>query len=278
MILLTVLCRIFQVFLNLGGYALPWRKAIQINGLDKIPGLLKENRGSKPMVVTDPGLKKLGIAARVTGVLEKAGFAFTLYSEVEANPSVNTVNKIYDLYRSTNCDCFIALGGGSSMDAAKAAAARVVRPRKSVNQMAGLFKVLKKLPLFIAIPTTAGTGSETTVVALVTDTQTSHKYTILDMSLIPRYAVLDPELTVSLPPSITATTGMDALTHAVEAFLCWTFGTRESRQCALDATREIFMSLPRVYKNGTDIEGRQAMLSASYKAGFAFTRDRKSVV
>ena len=275
MIVLTVLCRIFQFVFNYCAMVLPWRKAAPVEGalcIREIPRLLKENRGSKPMVVTDPGLVKAGIAAKVTGILDKAGIGYVLYSEVEANPSVNTVNKVYDLYRSGGCDSFIALGGGSSMDAAKAAAARSVRPHKSVNQLGGLLRVLKKLPLFIAVPTTAGTGSETTIAALITDTETRHKYAIMDLSLIPRYAVLDPELTVGLPPAITAQTGMDALTHAVEAYLCWTYGTKESIGFALDEVKAIFENLPRVYKNGADIAARQAMLTASYKAGFAFTR------
>jgi len=273
--LLTVFYRIFQFVFNYGAMVLPWRKAIRIEGsgcIKEIPRLLKENHGSKPLVVTDPGLVKAGIAAKITGVLDKAGVAYAFYSEVEANPSVNTVNKINALYRSENCDCFIAVGGGSSMDASKAAAAKAVRPHKTINQMGGLLRVLKRIPLFIAVPTTAGTGSETTIAALITDTETHHKYAIMDLNLIPRFAVLDPELTVGLPPAITAATGMDALTHAVEAYLCWTYGTRESIGFALDAAKAIFENLPRVYKNGADIEARQAMLTASYKAGFAFTR------
>jgi len=275
MVFLTVFCRVFQFVFNYGAMVLPWRKAIPVEGagcIREIPRLLRENAAAKPLVVTDPGLVKAGIAARVTAVLEKEGIAYVLYSEVEANPSVNTVNKIYELYGSAGCDCFIAVGGGSSIDAAKAAAARTARPRKSVNQMGGLLKVLKKLPLFIAVPTTAGTGSETTIAALITDTETHHKYAIMDLNLIPKYAALDAELTVGLPPSITATTGMDALTHAVEAYLCWTYGTRESIGFALDAVKAIFENLPKVYKNGADIGARQAMLTASYKAGFAFTR------
>ncbi|MCL2472778.1 MAG: iron-containing alcohol dehydrogenase [Treponema sp.] len=273
--LLTIFCRIFQFFFNFGAYVLPWRKAERIEGagcIKKIPGLLKENNRSKVLVVTDPGLVKAGIAAALTGILEKAGFTYILYSDVEANPSVNTVNKIFASYCSNNCDCFIGLGGGSAIDAAKAAAARSVRPRRSVNQLGGLLKVLKKLPFFIAVPTTAGTGSETTIAALITDTETSHKYAIMDLNLIPAYAILDPELTVGLPPAITASTGIDALTHAVEAYLCWTYGTKESIGFALDAVKSIFENLPRVYKNGKDLEARQAMLVASYKAGFAFTR------
>jgi alcohol dehydrogenase class IV/Pyruvate/2-oxoacid:ferredoxin oxidoreductase delta subunit len=185
---------------------------------------------------------------------------------------VKTVNLIQKMYLTEGCDSFIALGGGSPMDAAKGAAARVVRPRRTVNQLGGLLRVLKRIPLFIAIPTTAGTGSETTIAALITDTETCHKYAMMDLSLIPRYAILDPELTTGLPPALTAATGMDALTHAVEAYLCWTYSTKESTQFALDAVKIIFENLETVYNDGNNIIARQAMLLASYKAGFAFTR------
>jgi len=271
----VIFCRIFQFVFNFGAMVLPWRKALPIEGqgsINKIPEILREKKVKKPMLVTDNGLVKAGIAQRVIDVLAKAQFAYLVYTDVEPNPSVNTVNKIQKLYVEQGCDGIIALGGGSSMDAAKGAAARVVKPRKSVNQLGGLLKVLKKLPLFIAVPTTAGTGSETTIAALITDTDTRHKYAIMDLSLIPRYAILDPDLTVGLPPSITAATGMDAITHAIEAYLCWTYNTRESIQFALDAVKIIFENLEKVYTNGNNIEARQAMLLASYKAGFAFTR------
>ena len=270
-----IFCRIFQFVFNYGARVLPWRKAVPVEGsgsIGKIPELLREQKAKKPLLVTDNGLVKAGIAQRVIDVLAKAEVPYVVYSEVEANPSVNTVNKIQKLYMAEGCDGFIALGGGSSMDAAKGAAARVVKPGKSVNQLGGLLRVLKKLPPFIAVPTTAGTGSETTIAALITDTETHHKYAIMDLSLIPRYAILDPELTVGLPPAITATTGMDALTHAVEAYLCWTYNTRESIQFALDAVKIIFANLETVYADGKNIAARQAMLLASYKAGFAFTR------
>ena len=272
---LVIFCRIFQFFLNLGGRLLPWRHAIRVEGagcIGKIPALLKESGSAKPMIVTDPGLVKAGIASKITGLLDKAGVSYVLFSEVEANPSVNTVMKIYDLYKSGACDSFIAVGGGSAMDAAKAAAAKTVKPGMSINQMGGLFKLNKKLPFFIAVPTTAGTGSETTVAALITDTKTNHKYAIIDLNLVPRYAVLDPELTIGLPPVITATTGIDALTHAVESYICWTNRTRESIEFSLDSVKTIFENLQRVYKNGADIEARQAMLIASFEAGAAFSR------
>jgi len=273
--MLVIFCRIFQFIFNFAARVLPWRKAIPIEGqgsINKIPELLREQKVTKPMLVTDNGLVKAGVAQRIIDVLAKAQFAYLVYTDVEPNPSVNTVNKIQKIYIEQNCDGIIALGGGSSMDAAKGAAARIVKPGKSVNQLKGLLKVLKKLPPFIAVPTTAGTGSETTIAALITDTDTRHKYAIMDLSLIPRYAVLDPDLTTGLPPAITAATGMDALTHAVEAYLCWTYNTKESVQFALDAVKIIFSNLEKVYNDGNNIEARQAMLLASYKAGFAFTR------
>ena len=271
----VMFCRVFQFLFNFGAMLLPWRKAVPLEGqgcIAKIPELLRENKVTKPMIVTGNVIVKTGIAQRVIDVLGKAQFAYVVFNDVEPNPSVNTVNNIQKLYIEQKCDCFIALGGGSSIDAAKGAAARVVKPNKTVNQLKGLLRVLKKLPLFIAVPTTAGTGSETTIAALITDTDTRHKCAIMDLSLIPRYAILDPDLTAGLPPAITASTGMDALTHAVEAYLCWTYNTKESIQFALDAVKIIFANLEKVYADGHDMEARQSMLLASYKAGFAFTR------
>jgi len=271
----AVFCRVFQFVFNYGAKLMPWRKSILIDGagsLKKIPQLLQTHSVKNPIIVTDPGLVKAGISAMLTKIMEQEGRKYVLFSNVEPNPSVNTVNVLHDLYISKGCDGFIAIGGGSPMDATKAAAARVARPGKSVNQLGGLLRVRKKIPPFIAVPTTAGTGSETTIAALITDTQTHHKYAIMDFSLIPLYAVLDPKLTEGLPPFITATTGMDALTHAVEAYLCWTYNTKESIQYALDAVKNIFANLEKAYKNGSDKKARQAMLTASYKAGFAFTR------
>ena len=223
------------------------------------------------MIVTGPSVGKK-LAPRITAALEEAGIGYVMFAEVEANPSVDTVEKIRDLYVDNGCDGFIAIGGGSPMDAAKAAAARVVRPGKTLDRMAGLLRVGKKLPPFIAVPTTAGTGSETTIAAVITDTATHHKYALMDLHLVPKYAVLDPEMTRGLPPKITGTTGMDALTHAVEAYVCWTYNTKESLRCAEEATVDIFRYLERAYRDGNDMEARTKMLIASNKAGFAFTR------
>ena len=267
--------RTFQAVFNVGARCLPWRKAEVVDGagsIAKIPELLNREGKKKPMVVTDPGLMACGVAPSILKVLEDAKVPYSLYDKVEPNPTVNTVNAIQAQYLKEGCDSFVAIGGGSSMDAAKGAAARVVKPRKGVNQLGGLLKVRRRIPTFIAVPTTAGTGSETTIAALITDQDTHHKYAIMDLMLIPRYAVLDAELTVGLPPHITAATGMDALTHAVEAYLCWTYNTKESIRFAEEASVLIFHNLEKAYQNGKDIAAREAMMAASFKAGFAFTR------
>ncbi len=266
--------RSFQAVFNIGARCLYWRRPVPVSGIGairKIPELLKQERVDKVMVVTGPTVGKR-LAPGILSELDAAGIAYVHYDQVEANPSVNTVNKIQKLYLDSGCQGFIAIGGGSPMDAAKAAAARVVRPRTEVGKMAGLLKVGKTIPPFIAVPTTAGTGSETTIAAVITDSETHHKYALMDLHLVPKYAVLDPEMTRGLPPKITSTTGMDALTHAVEAYVCWTYNTAESIRLAEEAVCGIFRYLERAYRDGGDMEARTEMLIAAYKAGFAFTR------
>ena len=266
--------RVFQQIFNIGARCLYWRKPITINGegsVSKIPELFNKHGVKKVMVVTGRTVGRT-IAPPIIENLKAAGIEAVHFSEVEANPTVKVVNEIQKLYLENNCDGFLAIGGGSPMDAAKGAAARVVHPKRSVNKMAGLFKVLHKIPTFVAVPTTAGTGSETTIAAVITDQETHHKYAIMDLSLVPKYAVLDPETTRNLPPKTTSTTGMDALTHAVEAYVCWSYTTKETDRLAEEATVAIFKYLERAYNDGNDMEARQEMLIASFKAGFAFTR------
>lgn len=267
--------RACQSVMNIGMRLLPWRKATPIEGSDairQIPQLLAQQQAQKPLVVTGPTLMATGISSRVLDVLDEAGLPYSVFSEVPSNPTVDTVNTLVGQYQADGCDSFIAVGGGSPMDAAKATAGRIKRPHKSVQQLKGLFKIHGRIAPFIAVPTTAGSGSETTIAALITDPETHHKYSIMDLSLIPQYAVLDPELTVSLPPGITATTGMDALTHTVEAYLCWSYNTAESKRYALDAAAAIIKNLELAYSDGSNRVAREALLDASYRAGFAFTR------
>ncbi len=270
-----VCCRVYQAVFTLAARLLPWRKAELIMGegsLSRVTELLRREGVNKPMVVTGPLLKRTGLADRLLSVLDENGMPCALFSDVEANPSVNTAEAIALQYQKNNCSGFVAFGGGSPMDAAKAAAARIAMPRKSVRQLGGLLKVRNKIPVFVAIPTTAGTGSETTIAAVVTDPDTHRKYALMDLHLIPRYAVLDPALTLGLPPAVTAATGIDALTHAVEAYLCWTNNTAESRRAAQEAVTTIFANLEAAYRDGQNLEARMNMLYAAYQAGYAFTR------
>lgn len=260
--------------MDLGAYFLNWRKPITASGAGsrkRIPGFFKAEGVRKVCVVTGRHVGK-SIAPGIIAELEKSGITCVHFSEVEANPTTAVVAKIVEIYRSNGCGGFLAIGGGSPIDAAKGAAALISCPGKTLGKMAGFLKVGKKLPPLVAVPTTAGTGSETTIAAVITDSETHHKYAVNDPHLIPLYAVLDPELTVDLPPKTTSTTGMDALTHAVEAYICVMNRTKEVDRDAEEATVLIFRYLERAYRDGKDMEAREKMLTAANLAGAAFTR------
>jgi len=194
-----------------------------------------------------------------------------VYDKTEANPTIGNIEEAYALYRENNCEGIIGFGGGSPLDCAKGAGARAVWPRKSVLQLRGLLTVLKRLPPLFAVPTTAGTGSEATLACIVKDPDNGEKFAINDPVLRPKVAVLDPALTVSLPPNLTAHTGMDALVHAVEAFI-GRGGAKWSNEKALQAARLIFANLEIAYADGGNLAAREAMLEASFLAGVAFSR------
>ena len=158
------------------------------------------------------------------------------------------------------------------MDCAKAICAKAAHPNRKVSQMQGILRVLKPVPHLYAVPTTAGTGSETTVAAVITDSKTHRKAAINDPFLIPKYAVLDPELTVGLPPYTTATTGMDALAHAVEAYTNKTYNTKLENKLARDAVKLIHDNILKAFEDGSDLEARQNMQRGAFYAGRAFTR------
>ena len=270
MLLKKMYCRVFQALFALGARVLPWRKPEVLAGagsLQKLPELLAAAGCKKPMIVAS---RRQCAAPEFAAMAERLP-AWSGFHAVTANPKIGTVEQIVAQFRAEGCDSMVAIGGGSPMDAAKAAAARLARPRRSVAQLKGILKVRRKIVPFAAVPTTAGTGSETTIAAVVTD-EAHHKYAISDLCLIPRWAILDPELTVSLPASVTAETGMDALTHAVEAYTNVLYNTGETRRLARQAVQAIFEYLPRACAHGDDLHARQALLTASFRAGFAFTR------
>ncbi len=264
-------CRTFQTAFKIALPFLPYRKPEVIGSVKAIPHIMKKKRRTSVLIITDKGIRNLGLTKRLEKALSDSQIPFTVYDGTVANPTTINVAEALDLYLENRCDAIIGFGGGSSMDCAKAVGARATKPNQPLSKMKGILKVHKKLPLLFAIPTTAGTGSETTLAAVITDAETRHKYAINDFPLIPRYAVLDPKVTASLPPAITAATGMDALTHAVEAFIgnSTTYATRKD---ALLATRLIFENIDTVYENGSDIDARRNMLHASFYAGCAFTK------
>ena len=264
-------CRTFQTVFKIALPFLPYRKPKIVGSVKTLPEILKKRKCENVLIITDAGIRKLGLTQRLEKVLAKNEIPYTIYDRTVANPTTENVAEAVELYRANNCRAIIGFGGGSSMDCAKATGARIAKPHQSLAKMKGILKVHKRLPLLIAIPTTAGTGSETTLAAVITDAQTRYKYAINDFPLIPRYAVLDPKVTLSLPPAITASTGMDALTHAVEAFIgnSTTYGTRKD---ALLAVKLIFENLDIVYNDGSNLDARRNMLHASFYAGCAFTK------
>ena len=266
-----IYCRTFQTAFKIALPVLPYRKPTIIKSIKNIPEVLLKKKRKNVLIITDSGITALGLTKSLEATLLENGISYTLYDETVANPTTVNVADAVNLYHQHDCSAIIGFGGGSSMDCAKAVGACIARPHTSLAKMKGILKVRRRLPLLIAIPTTAGTGSETTLAAVITDAETRHKYAINDFPLIPKYAVLDPKVTKSLPPFITATTGMDALTHAVEAYIgnSTTPGTRKD---ALMAVALIFRNLDDAYEDGSNLEARANMLKASYYAGCAFTK------
>ena len=266
--------RINQKVLKLAMNFMDWREPTLLQGKDsvlKLPSFIKEKNINKVLVVTDNGLMSLHLLDPMLEELKKNDIDYVIYDKVQPNPTIDNIEECRKLYLENNSQGFIAFGGGSPMDCAKGAAARIVRPKKSIKKMRGYLKVGKKLPPFFAVPTTAGTGSETTLAAVISDPSTHEKYAVADSVLRPKFAVLDPNLTVGLPPHITSTTGMDALTHAVEAYIGKS-NVKSTIKYSENAVKLIHSNLEKAYKNGKDMGARSNMLYASYLAGNAFTR------
>lgn len=267
----AIYCRTVQAVLRAALPVLPYREPQVFHSCGELSTVFQKENIRRVLIVTDVGIVRSGIAAQLEAVLDEDDISYAVYDQTRPNPTVVNVEQALSLYRRYRCQALIAIGGGSSMDCAKAVGARLARPGTPLGKLKGTLRILRPLPTLIAIPTTAGTGSETTLAAVITDTQAQHKYVMNDFVLIPKYAVLDARLTLSLPPHLTATTGMDALTHAVEAYIGRST-TRQTRQEALEATRLVFANVERAYRNGKDYEARSNMLTAAYRAGIAFSR------
>ncbi|MDV2684648.1 iron-containing alcohol dehydrogenase [Alkalihalophilus lindianensis] len=270
----AVYYRTCQFALKMISQFLPWRKPVLLEGEDsirKLPPLIKEREIDHLLIVSDKGITSIGLIDGFLASLENMNVKFVLYDKTVPNPTIENIEEAMNLYKSNHCQGIVAFGGGSSIDCAKGVGARLARPEKDIEQMKGVLKVKKDTPPLFAVPTTSGTGSEATLAAVITNSETHEKYAISDPVLIPDYAVLDPLLTKKLPPSITAATGMDALTHAVEAYI-GRGNTEETKKCSKEAVKLIFDNIYEAYSNGENVSARKNMQRASYLAGVAFTR------
>ena len=268
-------CRTFQAVLKVGNYFMGYRMPHYLEGPGKIAELgnfLKEKKINDVLVVTGSGMVRRGQVKPMLDGFDAAGIRYTLQTYDTTDPTSDDVEAGYKTYKENDCTAIVALGGGSRIDCAKGIAAKAVHPRKKVAQLQGLLKVHWPIPTFVAIPTTAGAGSETTVAAVITDSATHRKAAINDPFLIPKYAVLDPELTVGLPPYTTATTGMDALAHAVEAYTNKTYNTKLENRLAKEAVKLIHDNILVAFEDGSNLEARQNMQRGAFYAGRAFTR------
>lgn len=266
--------RLYQSVLRLTSYILPWPKPILLKGENSIlrlPKTIKEKELKNVLIVTDETIIKLKLINSLLEGLKEENINYFIYDKRVPNPTINNVNEAYDVYMNSKCEGIIAFGGGSPIDCAKGVGARVSKKGKAIDKMFGLLKIRKKMPPFFAVPTTTGTGSETTLAAVISSDESNQKNTITDPSLIPHFAVLDPSLTTGLPKHLTSTTGMDALTHAIEAFIGRS-NTKETKRNSKKAIKLIYENILIAYNNPTNINARENMLDASYYAGLAFTR------
>ncbi|MBQ8444090.1 MAG: iron-containing alcohol dehydrogenase [Clostridia bacterium] len=264
-------CRTYQTIFKIMIPLLPYREPKILKSNQDVALTLRDKNISRVLLVTDGGIRKLNLTSPLEETLKENNIEVFVYDKTVPNPTTDNVAQALEMYKSNSAQALIAFGGGSAMDCAKATGARVARPKKPLSKMKGVLKVGRKIPTLIAVPTTAGTGSETTLAAVITDSDTRHKYAINDFPLIPRYALLDASLTLGLPKHITSTTGMDALTHAIEAYIGRS-STKSTRKYSLEAVKALFENILEVYNNPQNIEAREQMLHASYKAGLAFTK------
>jgi 4-hydroxybutyrate dehydrogenase len=236
---------------------------------DLLASELNRLRVARPLVVTDPGVLATGLVGQVVAPLGKSALVF---GAVQANPAEEDVLAGLNLYRESGCDGLVGLGGGSAMDAAKAIRLLVTHPGRLADYdmtRGGQDRIGPELPVMVAIPTTAGTGSEAGRGALIQLPQTGRKTIVLSAHLLPAVAICDPELTRDLPPALTAGTGMDAFTHCVESYLSTTFHPI-CDGIALEGLRSIFKGLETAVRDGSNVEARSAMMMGALLGGISF--------
>jgi len=272
-ILQKILCRTIQKGMFFAEFAMPWRKAEITKGVDsflKIPDIVVDKKIKSVLIVTDKFVSD-NLLPPLLPKLEEKGIKYSVYDGVVPNPTIQCIEEGLQIYKNGACEAIIAIGGGSPMDCAKIIGARVVRPNKPAAKFKGVMQVLHDIPPFFAVPTTAGTGSEVTLAAVISNPDKKQKFPCNDPSLMPHYVVLDPALTKTMPELLTASTGMDALTHAVEAYIGHS-NTKQTAKDAEDAVKLIFENVETAYKEPNNLIVRENIQNAAMLAGRAFTR------
>ena len=265
--------RCYQKILKLAMYFLKWpipNKIEGVNAIEKIPSIIEKEKLSKVLIIISRKVNSLNNFETVYRGLTEKKIDYVIYDQVNGEPSINEVEKIAKLYQNSKCDGLIACGGGSITDIAKLVGARVNNPNTSILKMRGNLKIKCRIPFLLVVPTTAGSGSECTVAAVVTDEEKNDKFAVNDPKLVPNVVVLDPVMIISLPKNLIASTGMDALTHAVECYIGKS-NTKNTIKWSKEAIALILENLPKAYNNPQDVTAKAHMQHASYLAGAAFT-------
>ncbi|MGB0776918.1 MAG: iron-containing alcohol dehydrogenase [Flavobacteriaceae bacterium] len=263
----------YKVYAKIAGpifKTVPYSPPEQLENQKSLVKLFLQQGVKNPVLITDKVIRSLGLVDRLVKLFAEENINLVVFDDVEADPSFKTVVKGAEFCKNHDFDGIIAVGGGSVIDAAKIINVTASSGRKP-KSFKGMFRVLKKGKLFAAIPTTAGTGSEMTVVSVITDREKQIKETIIDPAILPSYTLHDPELLTGLPKRITAETGIDALSHAFEAYMS-RYCTPQTDALAEEAIALVFKNLKNAVNDGGDLSYRSAMLDASSKAGMAFTR------
>ncbi|MEE3311106.1 MAG: iron-containing alcohol dehydrogenase [Acutalibacteraceae bacterium] len=240
----------------------------------RVAEILKRNGGTKALVITDKTLHELGILDTMLKGMEEAGYPCAIYDGVEPNPSIENIEAAFALYQSEGCDCLVGFGGGSSMDACKGVSLRVAKPDQTIKEMGrlmGYFPISfslanSRVPYIVAVPTTAGTGAESTVAAVISDHAIDKKYTVTDIAMRPRTVFLDATLATGLPPRVTAVTAIDAVSHCVEGFISYGRNPRGD-EWAVKGVRLVKDNIEAVMKDGKDLAARQNLCTAAYAGG-----------
>lgn len=265
------ICRAVQLCFRAALPILPYKDPKVLEKTGEIIPILKGEGVDSVLLITDGFLRGAGMTGELEQKLRSNDIRCCVYDGVCPNPTVDNVEEALEEYIRGGCKAMIAFGGGSVIDCAKAVGARAVYPRRSIAQLKGLLRVWRKTPTLFAVPTAAGSGSEAALASLITDSEKKRKYVMYNFTMIPEYAVLDAAVTYSLPADLTATIGMDALTHAVEAYIGGTT-TKQTRTYCREAVKLIFENIETAYSYGTHETARRNMLYASHIAGIAFSK------